>query len=115
LNFGDWKGHCERARTEAERLLRISRTFTASCSGSIAQFEAALAERTQIFESRLQRLSGALRSAELQAFAVEEEFDLAITASVKSPKVRVDSVGVVILSSTPLEETPSTGGQDAAL
>ena len=115
LNFGDWKSRCERARTEAERLLRLSATFTEPCSGSIARFEAALAERTQIFDSRLRRLSGALRSAELQAFAAEEEFDLAIMASVKSPTVRVDSVGVVVLASTPLEEASSIGGQDAAI
>ena len=115
LNFGDWKSRCERARTEAERVLRLSAAFTESCSNSIARFEAALAERTQIFDSRLRRLFGALRSAELQAFAIEEEFDLAIMASVKSPIVRVDSVGVVVVASTPLEEIPSIGGQDAAI
>jgi ATP-dependent helicase HepA len=115
LNLGDWSSRCERARSEAERLLRLSSAFTESWSSSIMRFEAALAERSQIFDSRLRRLFGALRTAELQAFAVEEEFDLAIMASVKSPTVRVDSVGVVVLASIPLEDAASIGGQDAAI
>lgn len=115
LNFGDWSSRCERARSEAERLLRLSSAFIESWSSSITRFEAALAERSQIFDSRLRRLFGALRTAELQAFAVEEEFDLAIMASVKSPTVRVDSVGVVVLASIPLEDAASIGGQDAAI
>ena len=115
LNLGDWSSRCERARSEAERLLRLSSAFTESWSSSITRFEAALAERSQIFDSRLRRLFGGLRIAELQAFAVEEEFDLAIMASVKSPTVRVDSVGVVVLASTPLEDAASIGGQDAAI
>jgi ATP-dependent helicase HepA len=115
LNFGDWNNRCEGARVEAERLLRLSPAFTESCSGAIARFEAAQTERAQIFDSRLRRLSGALRNAELQAFAVEEEFDLAIMAAVKAPSVRVDSVGVVVLASAPLAETSLIGGQDAAV
>lgn len=113
LNFGDWKNRCELARAEAEKLLRNSTGFNESCSGALTRFEAALAERTQIFDSRLRRLSGDLRSAELQAFAVEEEFDLRIMSCVKSPSIRVDSVGVVILASTTLEEPSTNGGNDA--
>lgn len=115
LNLGDWSGRCERARSEAERLLRVSADFTESWSSSITSFEAALAERAQIFDSRLRRLNGALKLAELQALAIEEEFDLTIMASVKSPTVRVDSIGVVVLASTPLEDAASFGGQDAAI
>lgn len=115
LNLGDWSSRCERARCEAERLLRISSAFTESCCSSETRFEAALAERSQIFDSRLRRLFGAPKIAELNSFAVEEEFDLAIMASVKSPTVRVDSVGVVVLASTPLEDGASIGGQDAAI
>jgi ATP-dependent helicase HepA len=115
LNFGDWKSRCELARAEAERVLRLSMTFANSCSSSLSRFEAALAERTQIFDSRLRRLSGALRNAELDAFGAEEEFDLSIMAAVKFPTVRVDSVGIVVLASAPLAESSSQGGLDAAI
>jgi hypothetical protein len=98
---------------EAERLLRSSPRFIEACSGALGRLEVALAERTQIFDSRLRRLSDDLRSAELQAFAIEEEFDLGIMSSVKAPSIRVDSVGVVILASTPLDESASDGGTDA--
>lgn len=115
VNFGDWRSRCELARVEAERLLRMSPKFVESCLAASSRFESALVERTQIFDSRLRRLSGPLKTAELQAFQIEEEFDLAVMSSVKDPTVRVDSVGLVVLSPTPLEGPGSIGGEHAAL
>ena len=115
LGLRDWQGRCERAREEAERKLRASTNFVEACSVSLSRYEAGLAERAAIFDSRLAKVFGFLRNAELQAFEVEEEFDLAVMAAVKSPKVRVDSVGIVVLSSTPLGEAEIAGGDDATV
>ncbi len=115
INLTDWEGRCERARVEAERRLRASMRFTEACSASVSRYEAALTERAAMFDSRIGRLSGSLRIAELQIFELEEAFDFAVMAAVKKPNIRVDSVGIVVLSSAPLEEACEVGGYNATV
>jgi ATP-dependent helicase HepA len=103
LDVSDWQGLCERARESAERHLRDSKQFRETSLAARSRYEALLAERMEIVESRLSRLSGSLREAEVATFEREEAMDRAVLRAISEPRVRVDSVGCVILSSSMLE------------
>jgi hypothetical protein len=60
-------------------------------------------EKANIVDSRLAHLEGSAKVSELQAFEIDEAVDQAILRGIKRPRVRVDSVGCIVLSTEELK------------
>ncbi|HMI82572.1 MAG TPA: protein DpdE [Polyangiaceae bacterium] len=96
--LGDWGGLCGRARDAAERLLRADDGFRGRC----LRYERQLHERAlavdDALRSRIARLVGSAREAEACAAEFERQLAESLAIGVKSPSLRVDSAGAILLS-----------------
>lgn len=98
-----WDELCFRARREAERILRESADFETYCVGRAADYRAASALAQERLQSRISRLAGAAREAELLVARFEEALAVELAAGIESPSLRADSAGAVVLSNVRLE------------
>jgi ATP-dependent helicase HepA len=102
--FGDWSDHCSRARNVAEGVVRSDPHFLTQCAARSAQARDLSLATANAFASRIARLRGAVREAEEHTAHFEENVNAAIIEGISHPSIRVDSVGVLVLASTPLGE-----------
>jgi ATP-dependent helicase HepA len=105
LPIPDWGDLCHRVRARAEEMLRAGPEFVSACESAVARFSAETAEAEGIRASRLARLSGAAREAEVRAAAAEKAIVEALAEGVGHPAVRVDSVGAIYLGGVSLGVT----------
>ena len=107
LDVFDWAELCNRGRDAAESHLTQARTFQDTIRLATARHLAAMEEKANIVDSRLAHLEGAAKASELLTSEIDEAVDQAILQGIAEPKVRVDSVGCVVVS------TEQLGGNDA--
>lgn len=98
-----WDELCFRARREAERALRESAEFETYCVGRAAAFRVASTLAQERLQSRISRLAGAAREAELLVARFEEALAAELASGIESPSLRADSAGAVVLSNVRLE------------
>jgi hypothetical protein len=98
LDVFDWTELCSRARDAAELHLTQTKPFQDKCRLAAARHLAAMEEKANILDSRLPHLNGAARASELLTSEIEEAIDQAILRGIEKPKIRVDSVGCVLIS-----------------
>jgi ATP-dependent helicase HepA len=99
----DWSGLCRKAREAAEDALwdENLRRIRAEAVGRLE--ESQVAHRAQ-WASRIARISkGPARDAEVISARQSERLDASLLVGLRQPSVRVDSMGAVYLSSTPLK------------
>jgi ATP-dependent helicase HepA len=102
VSFGDWQELCVRARQVAERILCGDNVFQRDCMECAVRIRNSAANLTNVFSSRIARLSGTARQAEERMASLESTVSEGIARGVAEPAIRVDSAGIVILASTPL-------------
>jgi hypothetical protein len=102
--LGDWPSHCARARNAAEQVIRSDPDVNERRSLCVAQLRARSISTLNIFASRIQRLAGPARDAEQRMADFEERINSLLIEGVEHPGIRVDSVGVVVVASTLLDD-----------
>jgi ATP-dependent helicase HepA len=102
VSFGGWSDLCAKGRQTGERIIRNDPAFQRLCEARAARTRAAAAVIENAFSSRIARLSGVARESEKQAAELESRLNEGIAAGIEDPTMRVDSAGVVVLSSTML-------------
>jgi ATP-dependent helicase HepA len=103
LEISDWVGLCEKLRVVAEERLKESMRYGRNQTSAIERFRSLAEQRTNVYSSRLAVLSEAAKETEMQLMAVDLELDEVIRLGIESPRIRVDSVGCVVLASQALE------------
>jgi ATP-dependent helicase HepA len=103
--IGDWGDVCIRARRKAELLLRNGAEFKRRCDLYVKRQNERSVRVQDALRSRIACLSEPTRSSEKNLADFELHVAEALIAGMLSPNVRVDSAGVVFLSSTPLPVT----------
>ncbi len=109
LNVFDWAELCIRARDTAESHLTQSKPFLDKCRLAAQKYRALIEEKANILDSRLAHLEGPAKASELRTSEIEEDVDQAILRGIEKPKIRVDSVGCVVISTEQLR------GEDAEI
>jgi hypothetical protein len=107
LNVFDWAELCKRARDAAESHLTQANAFIEKCRSATARHLAIMEDSANILDSRLAHLEGPAKASELRTSQIDEAVDQAILRGIQNPRVRVDSVGCVVVS------TEQLGGNDA--
>lgn len=102
VQFGDWPDFCWRARKVAEGVIRNDPSFQERCTRSAAHARHLSVETSNALASRIARLSGGARDAEDRTRELESVLNDVIIKGIECPSIRVDSVGVLVLASTPL-------------
>ncbi|MCY1045632.1 protein DpdE [Corallococcus sp. bb12-1] len=105
LPIPDWNDLCHRVRERAEEVLRSGPDFVSACEAATTRLREETFEVDAILESRLSRLSGAVREAETRAALAEKAIAQSLTEGVARPAVRLDSVGAIYLGGMALEVT----------
>lgn len=94
----DWAGRCRTARRASEQNLRSSQEFNDAIGAACRAFEVAARQSQLQRQLRLAHLSPSQRLSEereLQRWRIVDDF---LTAGMRAPAVRLDSVGCVVLS-----------------
>jgi ATP-dependent helicase HepA len=103
VQVGDWADFCWRARNVAEGIIRNDPGFQERCARSATHARHLSMETSNSLASRIARLSGATRQAEERTREIESSLHNLIIQGIECPSIRVDSVGVLVLASTRLE------------
>ncbi len=93
----DWSNQCRQARKSSEDVLRHRPSFEAACDDALQRFAAACHTRRAQREFRLATLTETQRLIEATELEVSLQIDSALAKGMRNPRVRLDSVGVVIL------------------
>lgn len=102
ISVGDWPSLCARARDKAEWTMRLDPAFRKQLSTSAERVRNAAAAASIALSSRIERLSGPSRHSEERIADLEASLSRSLEQGIQEPSIRVDSVGAVILASTPL-------------
>lgn len=93
----DWAAQCMHSRKASEDVLRRRSSFEAACAAAVDRFTAAShTQRTQR-EFRLATLPESQQLGEAADLDISLRVDEALAEGIRNPRVRLDSVGVVIL------------------
>jgi ATP-dependent helicase HepA len=94
----DWEARCRSARARSEADLRTRGTFSAAAEAAVASFGAAARAATLKRQTRLAVLDSRQRAREEQELEVDQRIDAALELGLAAPRVRLDAVGIVVLS-----------------
>jgi ATP-dependent helicase HepA len=96
--INDWAERCRRARSIADKALRDDPRF----AETIQRARALIADQAEltagVLRSRISRLTGAARAAEEYELTRRARLDAALLHGAATPRIRVDSAGVVVLA-----------------
>jgi ATP-dependent helicase HepA len=95
----DWEDRCRTARAKSENLLRSSTEFRSTCDAASLAFERSAARVHLQRRTRLAFMPDRQRAAEERELRTDTETAIALAAGMRSPSVRLDAVGAIILSS----------------
>ena len=99
----DWEHRCRSARKRSEDDLRSRDTFSSAAEAAVAEFRAAVGAARSKRRTRLAVLDGRQRAREEQELELDQRLDAALELGIATPRVRLDAVGIVVLSpSTPI-------------
>ena len=93
----EWATRCIHARKASEDMLRHRPSFEAGCEAAAHRFDEASRTQRAQREFRLASLPESQRLAEAAELDISLRVDDALAEGIRSPRVRLDSVGVVIL------------------
>ena len=96
----DWEARCRAARKTSEHSLRRRPTFSAAAEQAVANFEASIRASSTKRRIRLRFLEPRQRTSEEDELARDQLIDKALAAGLRHPRVRLDAVGIVVLSPT---------------
>jgi len=102
ISIGDWPSLCANARDKAERTMRSDSAFRKQLSTSAERVRHTAAAVNVALLSRIERLVGPSRESEERIVDLEANLSRSLVQGIEEPSIRVDSVGAVILASTPL-------------
>lgn len=94
----DWEPRCLIARRRSEEGLRSRPAFSHAAEAAVESLEAAVRKATTQRRIRLAFVDPRLRAREEEELRADEEIDAALAGGLRSPRVRLDAVGVVVLS-----------------
>jgi ATP-dependent helicase HepA len=94
----DWERHCRTARARSEQALRGRDDFSSACEAAANRFEAVSRVAHTQRRVRLAFLAFRERAAEESELSTDVDFDAALAAGMRSPEVRLDAVGALVLS-----------------
>lgn len=95
----DWEALCASARSTSIKSLNGRPNFLAACSAAEERFREVCRLAYAQREFRINKLAPRQRSFEEAELAFDRRVDAALTAGILDPRVRLDSVGAVILTS----------------
>lgn len=93
----EWATHCLYARKASEDMLRHRPSFEAACEAAAHRFDEASRTQRAQREFRLASLPESQRLAEAAELDISIRVDDALLEGIRNPRIRLDSVGVVIL------------------
>jgi ATP-dependent helicase HepA len=94
----DWEARCRTTRVQSEAALRARETFSQASEAAVASFEAAVRAASSKRQTRLAVLESRQRAHEERELEVDQRIDAALVQGLARPQVRLDSVGIVVLS-----------------
>jgi ATP-dependent helicase HepA len=94
----DWGELCERARRSAQQNLVDDDEFRERVQRCATRLRKTLSIANEALQSRIARLSGAVRSSETESAEFERKLGEALVAGIEAPTIRVDSIGSIFLS-----------------
>ena len=94
----DWEARCRRARAQSEADLRSRDTFCGAAEAAVASFAAAVRAATSKRQTRLAVLDARQRAREEEELELDKQINAALELGLASPRVRLDAVGIVVLS-----------------
>ncbi len=103
-NFVDpyqWSDFCRRARTTSESLLRDRSSFIELCERNAKIAEQKLGKRVEQLRLRLNRISEREQISDSvlgQELNIESALAAALLQGIRCPRIRLDSVGFIIVS-----------------
>ena len=101
IGFDTWPSLCRGARRNSELLLRNRESFCDACEKSAVTAERELATRVDQLCLRLERetVEKSISASTLaQDLAIERALSSAIVSGIRNPQLRLDSVGLIIVS-----------------
>jgi ATP-dependent helicase HepA len=98
IGFDAWPSLCREARSRSEVLLRNRQSFRDACEKLAASAEQELAKRLDQLSLRLERETGVSASTLSRDLAIERAFSTAIMSGIRNPQLRLDSVGLIVVS-----------------
>lgn len=94
----DWEARCRATRTRSEADLRAREAFSHASGAAVASFETAVRAATSKRQTRLAMLDSRQRAHEERELKVDQGIDAALAQGLAAPQVRLDAVGIVVLS-----------------
>jgi len=94
----DWEARCRTTRAQSEADLRTREIFSQASEAAVASFEAAARAATSKRQTRLAVLDSRQRAHEERELEVDQRIDAALVQGLAAPQVRLDAVGIVVLS-----------------
>lgn len=98
VGSADWESRCRSARNLSEVGLRDRPEFEAAAALAAANFEAAMRSSSTKRRTRLAFVDARQRTREEEELRADDTIDSALAAGLRTPRVRLDAVGVVVLS-----------------
>jgi ATP-dependent helicase HepA len=98
VGAADWSSRCHLARVKSEGALRSRDDFEAATVAAVVSFEAASRYATIMKRTRLPVLTTRQRVREEEELEIDERIDRALAAGLRSPRVRLDAIGLVVMS-----------------
>ena len=94
----DWEVRCRSARAQSEADLRSRDSFSGAAEAAVVSFGAAVREATSKRQTRLAVLDARQRAREEEELELDRQIDAALELGLAAPRVRLDAVGIVVLS-----------------
>ena len=94
----DWEARCRSARAQSESDLRNRDSFCGAAEAAVATFGAAVRAATSKRTTRLAVLDARQRAREEEELELDQQIDAALELGLAVPRVRLDAVGIVVLS-----------------
>lgn len=98
VGTADWEARCRSARELSEEGLRDRPEFEAAAALAASNFEAASRSSSTQRRTRLAFVDARQRTREEEELRADDAIDSALAAGLRTPRVRLDAVGVVVLS-----------------
>ncbi|HUP86875.1 MAG TPA: protein DpdE [Acidimicrobiales bacterium] len=98
VGSADWESRCRSARHLSEVALRHRPDFEAAADLAATKFESALRSSSMKRRTRLAFVDPRQRAREEEELRADDTIDSAVVAGLRTPRVRLDAVGAVVLS-----------------